>query len=390
MSAIHRLSHLKVLKINRAGIFEDGGGLRLVVGESLNKRWVVRVTIHGQRKERGLGKFPDVSLEDARLRASEFRAFAKQGKDLAAEKKKAAIRTTTFQQAFDGYFAIKSKSLSNVKHSKQWESTMTTYVFPKLGARAVADISSAEILQVLTPIWFTKPETARRVLQRMEAVFKSSILRGTRSLASPCIGVVQELGVGHRVVAHHAAMHWTKVPAFIVRLKAGQASTATKLSFEFLILTAARSGEVRGATWDEIDLERKEWRVPAGRMKARRDHIVPLSKRAIEVLKEARSVKDSAELIFPGKSGLALSDMVYTKLLRDMNLSGEATAHGFRSTFKVWCSEVAKVRDEVSEACLAHQIPDKVRAAYLRTDFLEERRTVMEKWSKQLASSNRP
>ncbi|MEQ1717315.1 MAG: tyrosine-type recombinase/integrase [Hyphomicrobium sp.] len=381
MAAIHRLTHLKASKIKKPGVYEDGGGLRLVVGPGETKRWVVRVTIQGQRRERGLGRFSVISLDEARAAAAEFRTHAKQGRDLAFERKIAEAKSTTFNQAFKALYEIKSKTLTNAKHAKQWQSTMETYVFPKIGARPVAEISAGEVLQVLSPIWFDKPETARRVLQRMEAVFKSAILRGSRTLASPCIGVVQELGTRHRTVEHHASLPWVEIPRFLADLNARKSLPSTRLALEFLILTAARSGEVRGAAWTEIALAEKEWRIPLARMKGRSPHTVPLSGRAIDILRQIREEHPASDLLFPAASGAQLSDMTFTKLIRDMNYGGRATGHGFRSSFKVWAAEVAKVRDEVSEACLAHKIPEKVRAAYLRTDFLEERRSVMQLWA---------
>jgi integrase len=195
------------------------------------------------------------------------------------------------------------------------------------------------------------------------------------------MGIVSELGGGHRQVRHHAALPWREVGAFVASLRERQAGLLTKLAFEFLVLTAARSGEVRGARWSEIDFAAREWRVPAARVKALSPHVVPLSKRAIEILKVARAATPQADLVFSGPSGRPLSDMTFTKLLRDMGYGGRATAHGFRTSFKVWAVEEAKVRDEVSEAALAHAIPEKVRAAHLRTKFLEERRDVMTAWA---------
>jgi integrase len=388
MAAINRLTHLRATKIKTAGVFEDGGGLRLVVGANLNKRWVVRVTINGQRKERGLGSFPTISLDQARAKAADFRAYAKQGRDLGFERKVAEAKSITFKQAFKAFYAVKAKSLSNEKHAKQWSSTMETYVFPKIGARPVAEINSGEVLKVLAPIWFDKAETARRVLQRMEAVFKSAILRGCRTLASPCIGVAQELGTRHRKVEHHASLPWTEILEFLDAVNQRQCLNSTRLALEFLILTASRSGEVRGAVWTEVFLAEKEWRIPALRMKGRTLHVVPLSDRAIEILKEVKVGHSSCDLIFPGHDGKPLSDMTFTKLIRDMGYGDRATAHGFRTSFKVWAAEIAKVRDEVSEACLAHKIPEKVRAAYLRTDFLEVRRSVMREWAYAFSKRN--
>lgn len=380
--ALHKLSHVKVAKLKQPGVYEDGGGLRLVVGETLRKRWVVRVTINGKRRERGLGSFPTVSLEAAREKATAFRAAAKEGRDLATERRAQSSRDlVTFEKAFGAFFDIRKRSLRNAKHIQQWESTMRTYVFPHIGKRAVAEIEASEILDVLSPIWFDKEETARRVLQRMEAVFRSAILRGNRTLASPCIGVSDELGTRRQKAKHHPSLPWQDVPDFVQELRARDASQSTKLGLEFLILTAARSGEVREAPWSEIDFKNKRWDVPADRMrKADEAHSVPLSSRALEILSTARTITNG-DLVFPSASGSSLSDMTFTELLRDMGYRGKATAHGFRSSFKVWAAEKAKVRDEVSEAALAHKIPEKVRAAYLRTQFFDERRPLMEQWS---------
>jgi integrase len=388
MHTLNRLSYLKAARLKLPGIYEDGGGLRLMVGDSLAKRWVLRVTINGKRRERGLGSFPTVSLEEARERAGALRKAARQGRDLVAEERRLRANSgITFAVAFETYFEQKQHTLSNGKHVAQWRSTMQRYVLPKIGAAPVAEVDAEAILLVLAPIWFDKPETARRVLQRMEAVFRSAILRGHRKLASPCIGVAEELGTRHRRVSHHAALAWREVPVFVRQLRAREATLATRLALEFLILTVGRSGEVRGARWTELDLDACVWRVPAERMKARTPHIVPLSERCLEILAQARKMVSSTGLVFPSASGDNLSDMTFTKLLRDMGCGGRATAHGFRTSFKVWAAEAAKVRDEVSEAALAHRIPEKVRAAYLRTSFIEERAAIMQKWGEFVSST---
>ncbi|MBU1211691.1 MAG: tyrosine-type recombinase/integrase, partial [Alphaproteobacteria bacterium] len=344
--ALNKLSHTKVAKLKVPGIYEDGGGLRLIVGDRLKKRWVVRVTINGKRKERGLGGFPTVSLEEARRLAAEFRTAAKEGRDLAVERRQQKRRgQVTFEIAFTAFFENRKKSLRNVKHIQQWENTMRTYVFPRIGNRPVAEIDAGEVINVLSPIWFEKEETARRLLQRMEAVFRSAILRGHRTLASPCIGVTDELGGKRRAAKHHPSLPWRVVPDFVQQLRAREAYTSTKLRLEFLVLTAARSGEVREAPWSEIDFEDERWSIPAGRMrKTDEPHAVPLSSRALEILSAARELTNG-ELVFPAPSGGPLSDMTFTELLRDMGYRGKATAHGFRSSFKVWAAEKAKVRD---------------------------------------------
>jgi integrase len=295
----------------------------------------------------------------------------------------------TFKAAFGSYFELKEQELSNGKHKAQWRSTMDTYVFPVIGQRPVAEVTPAEVIEVLKPIWNTKRETARRVLQRMRNVFEAAIVRGDRDRASPTTGITAVLGSRQRKIEHHRALPFAEVPTFVARLRTLGGRLATRLAFEFLILTAARSGEVRLATWDEIDPNAALWTVPAARMKSRIEHVVPLTTRSLTILSEARAAHPGSQFIFPGaKLGMPLSDMTLTKVLRDAGLGGQATAHGFRSSFKDWCAEAAKVRDEVSEAALAHTIPDKVRAAYLRTRFLEERRALMEGWADYVARTN--
>ena len=380
----NRLTALKVTKLKEPGLYEDGGGLRLVVTDKQVKRWALRLTINGRRVERGLGVWPDVSLEKARVKAIELRSAAKDGEDLrAAAKVERSRRRVTFEDAFNVYFAIRRQKLSNGKHVAQWQTTMATYAFSTIGRRPVADIAAAEILDILQPIWFKKPETSARVLQRLKAVFDSAILRGTREKANPCIGITGELGTDHRKVVHHAALPWKEIPHFVRTLRSRPASPATRFAFEFLILTAARSGEVRGALWSEINLNDLIWTIPGSdpssgrRMKSGETHVVPLAERAVAILHEARALHEGG-LIFPGSEGQPLSDNTLSKLMRDLKLDG--TPHGFRSAFKDWAAETG-VRDEVSEAALAHADTNRVRAAYRRTRFLEERVLLMQAWA---------
>ena len=361
--------------------------MRIVVDQGGTKRWVVRVTVGGRRIERGLGAFPLVSIEEARTKAAEFKRAADNDVDVRAAQRASASSGTTFCQMFEISFAQRQKQLSNAKHLKQWSSTMEAYVFPKIGDVPVADVTTGQVIDVLTPIWFDKPETAKRVLQRIETVFKSAIVRGIRVRATPCVGVAAELGTKHREVTHHASLEWVRVPAFISLLRndGGRRRMVTALALEYLILTATRSGETRGADWSEIDLVSAIWSIPKERMKARSAHKIPLSTRAIEILEEARRLTPKSELIFEAfKPGRPLSDMTFTKLLRDLQI--DATAHGFRTSFKVWAAERARAPNEVSEAALAHANPNKVVAAYLRTDFFEERKTLMAAWAEHCGS----
>ena len=389
--ALHRLSAVRVAKIKAPGLYEDGGGLRLVVTDKGVKRWALRVTIGGRRVERGLGIWPTVGLEDARRAADRFRRAARDGRDARLEEKhENSRRAVLFKDAFEAFFELRRQQLSNGKHVQQWRNTMRDYVFPIIGDRPVANITAAEVIEVLKPIWFSKPQTAARVLQRVNAVFDSAILRGTRERANPCIGVTRELGTDHRKVSHHPALAWRDVPAFVRGLHTRASWPAMQLLFEFLILTAARSGEARGARWSEIDFDQLIWTIPGSdqvtgrRTKAGRTHVVPLSRRALEILAEARRLHDGP-LVFPGGRGQPFSDNTLSKLMRDARTAG--TPHGFRSAFKDWAAEHG-VRDEISEAALGHADRNKVRAAYLRTQFLDERRAVMERWARLVTGAS--
>ena len=377
----NRLKALKVQKAKGPAILEDGNGLRLIV-EKGNKRWACRVTIAGKRVNRGLGTFPDVSLDEARRKAQDLRRAAREGRDAMAEEKQAQGRPKiTFRAAFTRYFEeVKRPTLKPGRFAERWPETMEQYVHPSIGNRPVAEITPREIIDLLQPIWHTKRETANRILQRMSAAFKSAIVRGDRERGNPCEGVREELGKERPSVQHRRALPWQVVPEFVRNLEARPRVTlASKLALQFVVYTACRSEEVRGARWPEINLNAREWTVPATRMKMKREHVVPLSDGALAVLERAKALRhDATDFLLPSAVGAMLSDNTLSKLMRDMEVDG--TPHGFRTSFKVWASENG-VRDEVSEAVLAHGDPDKVRAAYRRTTFLEDRRGAMQAWS---------
>ena len=353
------------------GWHDDGGGLRLEVQAGGGRHWALRYTIAGKRRSKGLGSFPLVSLEDAREEADAIRRASRKGQYIAT------TRSVTFRHAFDTVFELRRRTLSNAKHVWQWQASMERYAFPMLGERSVSSITHSDVLGVLEPIWHEKAETARRLLQRMELTFRSAILRGHRKEASPCIGVAEELGVRHREVEHHRSLPYAEVPAFLQMLRSCNSEPVTKLAFEWLVLTATRSGEARGAMWSEI--EGAWWVIPKERMlKGRREHAVPLSRRCLAIVKEARAL-GRGPLIFPRK-GEPLSDMAFMKVLRDHDLADRATAHGFRSSFRDWATEVEKAREVVAEAALAHTVRNKVEAAYRRTDYRDERIGLMERW----------
>jgi hypothetical protein len=271
-----------VLQAKIPGRFADGNGLYLVVDPSGAKRWVLRTVINGRRRDMGLGSNQLVSLKDAREQAVKYRNIARAGGDPIAERKRAKVVAPTFSEAASTvHFGRKWK---NAKHRNQWISSLKIYVFPRLERRRVDDVTTADILSVLEPIWISKPETARRVKQRIKAVMDYAKVANWRSGDNPVDGVVQVLPKQSELKSHHKAMPHTGVPEFIKKLWASNQTHLTKLAFEFLILTAARTNEILGATWGEINLENATWMIPASRMKASREHQVPLSRRAMEIL----------------------------------------------------------------------------------------------------------
>lgn len=390
----NRLNALKVQKAKGPAVLEDGNGLRLLIGEEGHKRWACRFTVGNRRVTRGLGPYPEVTLEKAREKAEDARRGAREGRDLPKERKVEVVaeqaRTLlTFRQAFERYFDdVKRPMLKEGRFKGEWHRSLNQYVMPKIGDRPVSALTAAEIIDLLQPIWHTKRETASRILQRMTAVFKSAIVRGDRLLANPCEGVREELGKARPPVQHRRALAWSEVPKFVRDFETWPMVTQpSRLALLFIIHSSCRSLEVRGARWSEIDLPSGEWTVPASRMKMNREHVVPLTTEAKAVLERAGLLRrNDTDLVFPSSIGTMLSDNTLSKLLRDAKIDG--TPHGFRTSFKVWASENG-VRDEVSEAVLAHGDPDRVRAAYRRTTFLEDRRIAMQRWSGFVAGVQR-
>jgi integrase len=369
------------------GVHEDGGGLRLVVEPPRGKkpgprRWVLRVTIAGKRHNRGLGPYPLVNLDRARDAAGDIRRAAREGRDLITERRGAQARSVTFRQAHETMFAIRRQSLTSEHHIEHWLSTMENYVFPRIGHLLVSDIKHADILDVLNPVWFNRPQTASRVLQRMEAVFKSAIRHGHREKASPCDGAAAELGRQNHEVKHLRALPYAEVAAVLPKVRICNSSPTVKLAFEWLILTATRSGETRGARWDEVNERLALWTIPKERMKGRREHIVPLSARCLEILEEARAIEPKSSLLFPShQTGEALADVTLVSVLRNLGLKDRATVHGFRSSFRDWAAEQTSVPRAVCEAALAHRLKDRTEAAYHRTDLFNRRRDLMAQWA---------
>ena len=377
-----RLSPAFVRKSSKPGRYYDGNGLFLKIDPSGAKRWGQRLVIHGRQRTLGLGGCVLVSLAEARQAALENRKIARAGGDPLARRH--ISETPTFEAAAATVIDLHRHGWRNEKHAAQWEATLRGYVFPRLGLRSVADITTADVMAVLSPIWNEKPETARRVRQRISTVMKWAVAQDYRgdNPAGEAIGAALPKHNG-KAKHHHRALPHGEVAAAIEAVRGSNAGRSAKLAFEFLILTAARSGEVRSATWDEIDKDSKTWTVPASRMKAGREHRVPLSGRALEILDEAQALTDGSGLVFPGtRVGKPLSDMTLSKLMRDLGL--DAVPHGFRSSFRDWASESTNAPRDVMEAALAHTVRDKVEASYNRTDLFERRRDLMRRWADYL------
>lgn len=376
------LTAVQVRQIKQPGRYADGNGLYLVVDPSGAKRWMLRTMVQGRRRDIGLGGITLVTLAEAREQALAHRKVARSGGDPLAEKRRAQTEQSplTFGQAVEQVHEAHKASWKNAKHAAQWLSTLQQYAVPHIGSVPVGKVESPDVLRALTPIWLSKPETARRVRQRIGTVLDWAKAAGHRDGENPVRGVIKGLPKQTQQVRHHEALPYSEVGAFIEKLREADASPSAKLAFEFLILTATRTGEVLGAKWTEVDLRQRIWTVPAERMKAGKAHRVPLSPRAVEILRSARSLDAKGEFVFGGRSvGKPLSSMVFLMLLR--RLRAKVTAHGFRSSFRDWAAEATNHPREVAEMALAHVIENDVEAAYRRGDLLEKRRDMMADWA---------
>lgn len=386
---IEKLSTAAV-KTAKPGMHGDGGGLWLSVGRRGNKSWIFRFTspIDGKPHEMGLGPLQTIGLADARIKALECRRQVLEGHDPLAAKRTAhraaklpAVKT--FKQCADAFVAEFQKGWHNPVHRQQWANTLATYVFPVIGDMPVAAVDRPAVLRVITPLWNEKTETASRVRGRIEAILGWATQHGYREGDNPATwkGALEHALPKKSKVApvkHHAALDYTEITAFVAELRQREGVAAQAL--QFAILTAARTGEVLGATWREIDLDKRLWTVPAARMKAGREHRVPLSEAAIAIIEKMAAVR-AGDVVFPAAGGGRLSNMALLALLGRMG-RGDLTAHGFRSTFSDWCAEETNTPTEVREMALAHAVSDKVEAAYRRGDLFEKRCQLAEAWSR--------
>ncbi|MEO1775659.1 MAG: integrase arm-type DNA-binding domain-containing protein [Pseudomonadota bacterium] len=363
------------------GRHADGNGLYLEVDQSGAKRWLLRTMVQGRRRDIGLGSISYVTLAEAREMARELRKVARAGGDPIAERDRDKKVSLTFEQAARRVHAENVAPVGkSAKTTAQWLSAMERDIFPKIGQRPVHAIDQADLLRALSPIWLVKPETARRNKQRIKAVIDWARAHGMGTGIHPVEGIDRALPKQNRRPRNFAALPWKELPRFWPQLE--EASGVGALALRFTILTAARSGEVRMARTSEIDLDDRIWVVPAERMKAGKEHRVPLSGVAVSVLEEAlqlpRSTRD--DLVFPSmKPGRPMSDMTLAAVLKRMEVP--VTVHGFRSTFRDWAEDATSFSHEVKEAALAHAISNAVERAYRRTDLFEKRRAMMDAWA---------
>jgi integrase len=388
---VGKLTVFGLKQATRPGYYGDGGGLYLCVGKGGAKSWVFRFRDAGHLREMGLGPLHTVSLAEAREKARACRNKRLDGINPIEERRAARLqrrlevaRAMAFRDAAEAYIKSHSVGWKNAKHSAQWPSTLGTYVYPIFGDLPVQAVDVGLVMKALEPIWTCKPETASRVRQRVEAVLDWATARGYRTGENPARwrGHLETLLPQKdkvRRVKHHAALAYAELPAFTENLRQQDGIAARAL--EFAILTAARTGEVIGARWGEINLAERLWTVPAQRIKAGKEHRVPLSGRAVAILEEMAAKRES-DFIFPGgRARRPLSNMAFLMTLRRMG-RGDLTAHGFRSTFSDWCSEQTNSPAEVRQMALAHAVGDKVEAAYRRGDLFAKRRELAEAWGR--------
>lgn len=378
---INKLSAKAVAAAKEPGLYGDGGNLYLQVadvdGKGITKAWIFRFMLAGRARKMGLGSANDFSLAEARERARLARQQVADGIDpiearLAArdaQRRDDAARMT-FKDAAGRYLAVHEATWRNAKHRQQWRNTLAAYAFPALGTRPVGALDAALINGCVADLWAKAPETARRVRQRIGMVCQW--VRDGMPLPAPSKS---------QTAKHHAAIDWREMPGFMAELR--QRDSISARALEFTVLTAARTGETIGAQWDEIDLTSKTWTIPSSRMKAGKEHTVPLTERALEIL-NGLTREAGSPYVFPGaKAKAPLSNMAMLELLRGMRPG--STVHGMRSAFKTWASEATNHPNIVSEAALAHTIPDKVEKAYRRGELLEKRRRLMRDWANYCA-----
>lgn len=391
-----KLTTLKINKLTKPGRYSDGGGLYLSVKDG-SRSWLFRFKLAGRETWMGLGPLADLNLTEARDKARECRRLVSEGQSPLDARKAADAamkdqHAQSFQALAERYIGSQKAGWKNAKHGQQWLNTLAAYAFPVIGHKPASIVTVHDVLNILEPIWTTKPETASRVRGRIETVLDYAAARKLRSAENPARwrGNLEHMLAARSKVAkveHHAAIPYADLPPLMEALAARKGHVARCV--RFLVLTAARSGEARGATWSEIDMDARIWTIPAERMKAGQAHRVPLSEPAMELLR-AIGPGEPGRLVFPGLTpGKSLSDVALTKALRVV--AGEGfTIHGMRSAFRDWCAEQTAYANEIAEAALAHTNRNKVEAAYLRSDHFEKRRRLMNEWGSYTTTPIKP
>jgi integrase len=389
---LNRLTSIGINKLSGRGYYADGGGLYFRISEFDTRSWAFRYTKLGKAREMGLGSYPDVTLKEARESATRARQSLRESRDPINERKAArsamlAERTSslTFTECAKAFMEAKEHEWKNAKHGSQWRNTLNNYAYPIIGKLLTRDIEQSHILKILKPIWVDRNETASRLRGRIESVIDYAIAHGYRKEANPArwkghLDKILAAPKKVQKVKHHAALDYRQVGQFMANLRL-QDNIGSR-ALELAILTATRSGEVRGATWSEFDLDAAVWTIPASRMKAGKEHRIPLSDAAISLLCTLPLLKE-CEWVFSNNNKKPLSDMALTAILRRMN--HPVTAHGFRSTFRDWAGETTAYPREVIEHALAHQLKDKAEAAYARGTLFDKRKNLMNDWAKYCA-----
>ncbi|MXW61436.1 MAG: DUF4102 domain-containing protein [Acidimicrobiaceae bacterium] len=380
------MSNLTAAKVKKAGPGKshDGRGLHLRVTDAGSKSWFLRLTVSGRRRDIGLGSWPEVSLADARRKAFELRSAVADGRDPLAEKRRAAI--PVFKDAARAVYDANRPRWRSERHAANCWGSLEKHVFPAIGCMRVDRITQSDVLRVLTPIWTTRPEVARKTRQRIRTILRWAMAHEFVQLNMAGEVIDGALPPMPRVQSHFRSLPYGEVADALVTVDQTRSSPSAKLCLRFAVLTAARSGEARNATWDEIDFGAREWKIPADKMKAASEHRVPLSDAAHEVLDRAKDCHDGSDLVFPSplKPGRPMSDMTLTKMLRDAGLADRATVHGFRASFRTWALEETDAPWAVAEAALAHSLGDAVQQAYIRGDAFAKRRELMDQWAEYL------
>lgn len=391
MAQLKQQQLASIVKAGQAGSHSDGGGLFLKLNGKGAANWLHRYQMNGKRRDMGLGSYPLVSLADARARVAEARKLIADGIDpiterdrLAALKAYQAANGVTFEQMAAQYLEGRLESWKNQKHRQQWENTLRTYVYPVIGQKSVQDISTADMLKILQPIWQNKPETASRVRGRVEIILRAAKALKLRTGDNPAEwrGNLESILSPYKkkqIVKHHPAMPYEALPMFWQELKQRPAHSAKAL--QFLILTACRTNEVCNATWDEIDLEAKIWTIPTHRMKAGQAHRVPLTAPMLALLDSLERIESNPHIFTGMKAGQPISTATMHRLFTHYMGFSQYTVHGFRSTFRDWAGACTHHPRDVCEQALAHTLASDVEAAYRRGDLLEKRRILMDEWT---------